>query len=1073
MKTVTFTDDLSLWPVNCWLLFVVIISVCMTPNSCFMWNLVYLFLFNCIVNVNFCISVCYAVRAWILTFKFRRRTLEEQLGTRLPSFVTPDFIARETTLLLALKTSISSSSDKAGVIAALVSYAQAHSQRSLLGHLKSFMRPESDRDWNELICGHVNLMIEQHGENEEKWVNDIKEALSNWKRYKENKDIRGALKLLNYVVSIGMCEASSLTFRIGRLTLFEPIVYKNQVNCVDLLDLACTTAIGFIEGGWRVYKTGEVSAFFAHEGDMKEFEETYNRVRDIHGYSLTGNLKEYAGITETDYELLLNKVVALGDKVVSKVSRTMTIEKKFIMDRLDRLRDWRNEFIQVRTRGGLRKSPFAVSLFGNTAVGKTTLNKLTYEAIGRYNGIDVSDERVAVWADNDKYASNIRSSTNVIVFDDHGNTTPAFMDFSPVYRLIQTVNNALFLAPMAEAHLKGKVALHPWIVMVTTNVEDMLSSIYSEKPESVLRRFFHVKVEVREEFQTNGMLDSNKVKANFGMRRDADIWKLSVRSCFVGGPKTANSYKNHYNLVPIRFQGKEMVDVDVHTYLRWVQVASKDHYEYQAKLVEMNTVKDGRDECCAKCGFAFCNCDKEDTVCQFVQDWNGARLPSTVDPNVHPDDDSVVNELNELCHGMRTMLGGDELFEEQSSPLFRSILRRLLWYCVGYVIGILLNLIILILRLPSESRNSFIRFYAAWVTNYLIDWRNRAHRSAMWNLYRFAKWQLQQRWNIRAFFWRMRETRTEDLIYLDKWYDDSIFDWVAWVPESFITSPWVTFSVLYLRRYEILDRKWKVLMVYAYCIIVSAWWFINGWFIFSFIIFYTTISVIAIILYYEKQAVKQELLQRNNALPTYVKIFKEHSGKALLGVGLFGLYYVFRWIYSVKKVFSPQGNLTPQTMKDVKERDDEPNVWASHYISPLPMSTASKTTIAHDLANKCTENLVYVESPKYFIRGFLIESNFMIIPAHFVKKHWEEGYSDFDIRCWRRNPKVSGGYFRDKVAKEYTYLVPGTDFAICYTPNSGSMGDMRKFLPIGAVTDSDATFILKEKSGDVEFAKTF
>jgi len=433
-------------------------------------------------------------------------------------------------LLLALKTSITSSSDKAGVIAAIVSYAQAHSQRSLLGHLMSFMTLEGDRDWQEIIGGHINTMFEQDGIDEDKWLKDLKEALTNWQQYRENKDIKNVLKLLNYVVSIGMCEASNLTFKMGKLTLFEPVVYKNQINCIDLMDLVCTTAIGFIEGGWRVYKTGEVSAFFANDVDMQTFEQKYNRVRDIHGYSLTGNLKEYAQITEGDYEILLDEIIALGDKLAKKVSRTMTIEKKFIMDRLDRLRDWRNEFIQVRTRGGLRKSPFAISLYGDTGVGKSTLNKLTYEAIGRYNNIDVSDERVATWADNDKYASNIRSSTNVIIFDDHGNTSPKFMDFSPVYRLIQTINNAMFLAPMAEAFLKGKVALHPWIVMVTTNVEHLLAEQYSEKPESVLRRLFHVKVHVHSDFMTDGRLDSEKVKEKFGMKRDADIWLISVRS---------------------------------------------------------------------------------------------------------------------------------------------------------------------------------------------------------------------------------------------------------------------------------------------------------------------------------------------------------------------------------------------------------------------------------------------------------------------------------------------------------------------------------------------------------------
>ena len=1044
-----------------WLVMIGIITICFTPTTCFMWDLVLgLFLaLSFYVSVKFYLHILSCIWKY-LTHK-NEIVFKEQLGVKLPSFVTADFVARETTLLLALKTSISSSSDKAGVIAALVSYAQAHSQKSLLGHFTSFLKNEADRDWPELISGHVDEMIEQDGMDEDKWIKNLKETISDWQKHKGNKDIKNFLKLINYVVSIGLCEASSLTFKMGKLTMFEPVVFKNQVNCVDLIDLVCTTAIGFIEGGWRVYKTGEVSAFFEHDEEMKSFEKKYNKIRDIHGYSLTGNLKEYAKITETDYEVLLDEVIVLGDKIVKKITRSMTVEKKFMMDRLDKIRDWRNEFIQVRTRGGLRKSPFAISLFGNTGVGKSTLNKLTYEAIGHYNQLDVSDERVATWADNDKYASNIRSSTNVIVFDDHGNTSPKFMDFSPVYRLIQTINNALFLAPMAEAFLKGKVALHPWIVMVTTNVETLLAEQYSEKPESVLRRLFHVKVDIRDEFKTDGRLDSDKVEAKYGMKRDADIWLLSVRKCVVGMPKVSNSNKNQYALKPVKFEGQEMVDVDIHTYLKWAQVASKDHFDYQARLIEMNTSDEGA-KCCTKCGFAFCECaqlEKEE------QD----RLPETVDPAVHPKDDEVEDELNDLCHGLRTMMGmdlDDEEMEEQSSPLLRAILRNIFWYCAGYILGIVIRLFISLLRLPGESRMPFLM-------NFLIDLEYRMRSASMWNLYKFARWQRQQRWNIRAFFSRLRETRTEELIDLDNWYNDSIFDWVDWVPESFITAPWVTNSVLWMRRYEIINRRWKVYCLYSFLIIASYYWCAIGWVFSSFLLFYCTIIITAVILYYERQAVKQELLQRNNALPVYIRIFREHSGKMLLGVGLFSLYYIIRWIYSMKRTFAPQGNLNPQNMEDVEERDAEPNMWATHYISPLPMSVQSKTTTPHDLANACCENLVYVESDKYFIRGFLIESNFMIIPAHFIKKHWEEGCDDFTIRCWRRNPKVTGGNYRDKIAREYTYLVPGTDFAICWTPSAGSMANLMKFLPTDAVSDSEATFVLKDKNGDAEFVKCF
>jgi hypothetical protein len=1051
---------------NYWLIYMLGTNLYLCPSSCFIWDL----LDGLLLAVILVGSVClYSYIIWCIFYKPaapRKKTYEEQLGIRLPSFITPDFLARETTLFIALQTSIMSSSNKAGVIAALVSFAQAHSQKSLIGHLKSFASSEADRDWMEIIGGDVTTMVEQSGEDEDKWLIDLKETLTDWRRHRENKDVKNFLKLLNYAVSVGMCEKASLTFKMGKLTVFEPIVYKQQVNCLDMADLVCTTAIGFIEGGWRVYKSGECTAFFKHDADMQDFEDKYNRIRDIHGYSLTGNLQEYAEIAETDYEVLMDDVIKLGDRIVKLIVGKMTVEKKFMMDRLDRLRDWRNEFVQVRCRGGLRKSPFAISYFGNTCVGKSTLNILSYHAIGRYNDIDVSDERVATWADNDKYASNIRSSTNVIIFDDFGNTCSKFMDFSPVYRLIQTINNALFLAPMAEAFMKGKVALHPWLVTVTTNVEHLLCEQYSNKPESVLRRLYHVKVVVRPEFLTDGKLDSDKVEAVYGMKRDADIWKLSVRHCVVGAAKTEGSGKNHYALSPIYYKGERMVDIDVNTYLEWAQTASKKHFKYQAKLVEKHNKNGDDGKLCNDCGFAFCSCKKkkeEEETC----------LPPHVDDNVHPDDDSVVGELNELCHGLRTMLGVDGEFEEQASPALRTIIRSVLWYCAGYIFGLLINIFIILCRLPAESRYPFVRFYAAWANNHFIAWRTKLRRASMWNLYRFARWQLQQRWNIRAFFWRLSETRTEDLINLDNWYNDSIFDWVAWVPDSVVQTPWLTYTVLYARRYEILDRKWKVILIYAFCMHGSGWLLFKGCYISALIVFYSIMVSTAVILYYEKRAVKQELLQRNRALPAYIRIFKEHSGKVLLGSSLFGAYFILKWIYGMKKTFTTHGNLNPQTMEDVKERDEEPNVWAQHYVSPLPMTTQSKTTTPHDLANKCAENLVFVQSHDYHIRGFMIESNFMILPTHFLARHWREGKEDFEVRCLRKNPHVTGGNFREMISKAYTYSIPETDFTLCWTPSSGSMADMRKFLPLAHPGDAEATLITKSKIGEIEFTKTY
>jgi len=90
-----------------------------------------------------------------------------------------------------------------------------------------------------------------------------------------------------------------------------------------------------------------------------------------------------------------------------------------------------------------------------------------------------------------------------------------------------------------------------------------------------------------------------------------------------------------------------------------------------------------------------------------------------------------------------------------------------------------------------------------------------------------------------------------------------------------------------------------------------------------------------------------------------------------------------------------------------------------------------------------------------------------------VKRHWNEGYEDIPVHCWRRNPKVVGGNFRETLGSKYTYIIPNTDFAICWTPSSGSMGDMRRFLPTGIPSDSEASFVLKGKDATISVSKTY
>lgn len=945
----------------------------------------------------------------------KKYVLEEQSGFNYDAL---DKYARELTLLETLRRILLSSNDKSGIIAGLVMYAQAHSNNSLLNHFFSLSAPGIDR---EGINTFINTLHEQSGVSDTFWITQLRACLTDWKRHKHSKIARNFLNLLNYVVSVGLCDKAKLTFKIGNLTLFSPIVVKRQLNAVELTELVTETALGFLEGGWRVFCNKSISSFFMEEDLFVEFEQAYNDIRDIHGYSLSGNLRKFANIDENEYELKLDAAIVTGDKMLKKLGNESSFERKFVSDRLDKIRDYRAEFVQIRTKGGLRVAPFGVSLFGDSAVGKSTLNQLTYEAIGQYNNIDTTAERVATWSDNDKFASNIRASTNVIIFDDFGNTSPNFMDFSPCYRLIQCVNNALFTAPMAEANLKGKVGLHPHIVTITTNVEYLLANVYSEKPESVLRRFYHVKVEIKDQFMKDGKLDETKVFNTFGYIKKPDIWKLSVRSCVVTTLVATGSSKRNYGLEPIMFEGKKMVDVDVTTYLRWVQNASKKHYQQQRELVE--TMRKEAPKVCYLCGYYGCNCS--------------IPIENTEIP-LFVEEDIMEEHVGVRRSGIRFIVYIAYLF---------------LCYVYGVWVGTVFNWYFSFMRgiLNNDHVEELPRF-----TSIFINFLPNIDRSLR-NWYNFVRRAVTM---SRAEYIQMTN---ESLLQLQHFYNTHwLFDFIIYLPENYAHSHWMMIVLIFHRRMEIAARKRLIISL------------IVAQYVFGLVLLYQTKYLraiiamlfcnylIAVMLLAERERIQQELLQRRYVAPAIVIWLREHY-VAVFGAFMSSVYLALK-IYRASQVLHTQGNLQPASFSDIVERDKETNPWAELVISPLPMSTSSKTTTSEDLIGVVSRNIVNVESDRYIVKGFFLTSNVLVVPFHYLTIHRKNGYvGDIKVKCYRTDRSKVGGNFRETLSEEYSYRIPDTDFIAFYSPSSGSSTNIVKFLPLSAPTTTDARFVVKEE----------
>lgn len=539
-------------------------------------------------------------------------------------YSTVDPYIREITLITCLIETLRGSKTRSSQMAAVTMYLQAHTRKSLLylayetafkrSWLSKWETKDGQTEIGEILeeaFGPASLsdmsdeLLDEQDSSppEDCWGDRMDLAFTNWKDFRHSNQAKKFTNLINVVVSAGLCSSTNVEFKLGNVHLFSPIVTKRQLAAGDVFEAFYEAAQGFIKGGYRVYQTGEVSSFYLEDDRFTEFDRMYDEIRAHHGYALTGNLKEYSDMDDNEYDDRLKKAIEHGKNLRKSVRRSETFERKYLDDRISKMVDCEIEFTQLRTRGGLRISPFSVCLFGQSGCGKSSLTSLTINAGLVYNGLSAEKDRIATWADNDKYASSIRSHINAIIFDDFANTKENFMDFSPAYRLIQVINNIKYLAPMADVFLKGKVSLNPWFCVVSTNVEHLNAAVYSNEPESVLRRLKHVKVVPKPEFCTNGILSKEKIEARFGHTPTPDVWRLSIREYQV----TNKGGLDMNNFRVIEWRGKAMHNISVFEYLEWLQIASKLHFTEEGQYLAN---QQGIPTICEECEIAYCKCCK-------------------------------------------------------------------------------------------------------------------------------------------------------------------------------------------------------------------------------------------------------------------------------------------------------------------------------------------------------------------------------------------------------------------------------------------------------------------------------
>lgn len=284
-------------------------------------------------------------------------------------------------------------------------------------------------------------------------------------------------------------------------------------------------------------------------------------------------------------------------------------------------------FDQSKPLAGLRESPFSISFFGESSVGKSSCAKMILTNILQFNDKISADSHICTIQPTDKFYSTYKANTTGVIIDDLCNTRHEKAAVDPAQLLISIINNIPYYAPKAEAHEKGKINVRPSVVVTTSNVENLEAHIWSNEPISVVRRMkFHIEVKVRPEFTTNRGLDSSKVTdeqiINLKENGIQDLWLFNVRYVERFYKGSAEQWK----FSTVKCGNKLLENIDIYELLSFLNSQSREHFAEQRNFVDLCKDSGLRHKNCKVCCYPSCKC-----ICTKPDDSVQGSLFSIID----------------------------------------------------------------------------------------------------------------------------------------------------------------------------------------------------------------------------------------------------------------------------------------------------------------------------------------------------------------------------------------------------------------------------------------------------------
>lgn len=817
-----------------------------------------------------------------------------------------------------------------------------------------------------------------------------------WKSFTHMGIFPRIASLMSLMVTVGLMPAQE--FKIAEFKVFSAEAMSKQKDAKDIVDCALETMLYFMECGNQLYKANLVAFLKGEKDALSKLDDDIVHLISYLQPIKNGNYEYLTGNTIASYhDLIMSSKSAI--KTLIAGSKHDKVMSGILQQKLQKLSNIEVEYEQSKPLDGMRGAPYCISIFGPSAMGKSSVVNILTKNILVHNKYPSDDKNYCTLQPDDKFYSTMRSDTTCVILDDVANTVTDKANVNPADRVILLVNNIPYFAPRAIAEEKGKIQVRPKLVALTTNIKNINAGDWSQEPVSVLRRMnVVITVKVRPIFQDrNKKLDINLVNTYHnsetvvdGIRKDdviPDAWLLSLEEIAVHKPLAGPAER--FSHIPVIYNKKVMVDVSIYEAIECLNYLSTIYYIKQDGFVKSQKELGQRISTCSLCCkyLPLCECENPDVVTSKRA--KRIFVPLTKEEKKKEDEMEIQSGLTWI---------GEKLVEKVYNNLYSNFME--LWnidwadkatisgmtdlMLFKYTHNIVNNPFALVNYVPDAIKDTeyFQYFYLYWK-------RGRTNMMVKWG-----------RYLVSVPFIFMNGV----LVYKRAYYH------VLPMSCLWLTAYGVTSAMLFDYSYRLCTEE---LSNRTFTTLVDAQNATTAWntFIIGGVSIATAVLAVKVV---------------------------QHGYQAYLS-----------------SIPESQGNLSPSTPFDVDARDKQTNVW-SHAISK-PFSDIGTNDYTHDqLRNVISGNCMFVEMRRGDVMGttggIFLCSNIIMVPYHFVCPENNVYNPPFEIMelCIYRADRKTGGSSRfiETIHGSSVVRIGSHDLCIISIHAGGTFTDIVKFIDV-------------------------